>query len=467
MADQRTRDFLESRLNYEARGMPGLAELRVDRTAMLLDRLGNPHHRLRVVHVAGTKGKGSTSTIIASLVAETGRRVGLHTSPHLLQVEERFRINGVPIESDRFSQMIDEMRPAIDEVDQHLSPRQPELTFFEITTVLALLYFERERVDLAVIEVGMGGRLDSTNVVDPLVSVITSISLDHTRQLGETIAQIAFEKAGIIKPGKPVVSTVMAGDAVPVIDRRAEETDSAIYRLGQEFHARGRSIGLGGTEVKVQTWKRDWPAITVRAVGEHQIRNTAAALATIDLLEDQGDVCVSAGFGASLSMLRIPGRFEVFRRRPLVVLEVAHNPASFQGLATTLRSLLPKAHRGKRILLFAASRDKDWPAMLSQIAGVFSRVILTSYPSGARSLPGEEMLPSARGIAPEVDVIEPAIEAWNTILKETHGDQTKLASPLRETGPEMVGDDEDLICVAGSFYLVAELLRRDVASAVV
>jgi dihydrofolate synthase/folylpolyglutamate synthase len=467
MADQRTREFLESRLNYEARGMPGLVELRVDRTALLLDRLGNPHHRLRVVHVAGTKGKGSTSTIIASLVAESGRRVGLHTSPHLLQVEERFRINGIPIDSDQFSQMIDEMRPVIDEVDQILSPRQPELTFFEITTALALLYFERERVDLAVIEVGMGGRLDSTNVVDPLVSVITSISLDHTRQLGDTIAEIAFEKAGIIKTGKPVVSTVLADEAMPVIDRRAEETESAIYRLGKEFHAEGRSKGLRGMEVRVRTWKRDWPALTVRAIGEHQIRNTAGALATIDLLESQGDINWHADLGTSLGTLRIPGRFEIFRRRPLVVLEVAHNPASFQGLATTLRSVLPKEHRGRRILLFAASRDKDWRSMLSHIAGVFSQVILTSYPSGARALPGEEMLWSARDIAPDIDVIEPAMDAWKAILKEANAEGTKLDRPLGDVGPEMIGEDEDLICVAGSFYLVAELLRRDVASAVV
>ncbi|MBY0588722.1 bifunctional folylpolyglutamate synthase/dihydrofolate synthase, partial [bacterium] len=226
MADDRTRAFLESRLNYESRGMPALAELRVDRTAMLVEELGQPHHRLRVVHVAGTKGKGSTSTMIATLLRESGHRVGLHTSPHLLQVEERFRIDGIPILPTLFDQLIDEMRPAIDRVDELLSPTQPSLTFFEITTALTLLYFARERVDWAVIEVGMGGRLDSTNVVDPQVSVITSISLDHTRQLGDTIAQIAFEKAGIIKPGKPVVSTVRAPDAIPVIQRKAQEMES-------------------------------------------------------------------------------------------------------------------------------------------------------------------------------------------------------------------------------------------------
>jgi dihydrofolate synthase/folylpolyglutamate synthase len=464
MADQQTREFLESRLNYESRGMPGLVELRVDRTAMLLDQLGNPHHRLRVVHVAGTKGKGSTSTMIAALATEAGLRVGLHTSPHLLDVEERFRINQIPIEARLFDQWIEEMRPAIDKVDRQLTPKQPGLTFFEITTALALGHFERQKVDLAVIEVGMGGRLDSTNVVDPLVSVITSISLDHTRQLGDTIAQIAFEKAGIIKAGKPVISTVLAPEAIPVIQQKATDVGSSLYSLGTHFVARSQSRGLLGMEVEVDTWRRRWPPQTIRSIGEHQVRNAAAALATVDILDGLGVVPIRPSLGQSLRQIRIPGRFEIFRRNPLVILEVAHNPASFEGLATTLRSVLPPHHRGRRALLFASSRDKDWPNMLAQIAGLFSDVILTSYPASARSLPGSEMLPAAQGVAPRVVIHEPALAAWDHWLQETGADATKLTQPLAEIGTSTIAPDEDVLCVAGSFYLVAELLRRDSAS---
>jgi dihydrofolate synthase/folylpolyglutamate synthase len=447
--------------------MPDLAELRVDRTAMLLDALGNPHHRLPVVHVAGTKGKGSTSTIIASLAKEAGKRVGLHTSPHLLHVEERFKIDSQPMPGHRLDEMIDEMRPAIAHIDERLAPSQPALTFFEITTALTLLYFEREKVDLAVIEVGMGGRLDSTNVVDPLVSVITSISLDHTRQLGDTIGQIAFEKAGIIKPNKPVVSTVLAPQAIPVIQRKADESGSRLYRLEKDFHAKGYSLGLRGTAVEVQTWHRHWPKLDIRAIGEHQVRNAAAALATIDVLEQNHQINVPATLGQSLDGVRIPGRFEIFHRQPLVILEVAHNPASFRGLANTIRSILPNNHHAKRILLFAASRDKDWASMLEQIDGVFSDIILTSYPSNARSLPAREMQLAAQGKAPRVVIHEPVIEAWQSILQQTAGQDVSLTRPMTDVGPQQVAPDEHLICAAGSFYLIADLLRRDIRSAIV
>ena len=248
--------FLNTRLNYESRGMPAQAELRVDRTALLLEKLGRPHDRYRVVHVAGTKGKGSTSTMIATLLEESGYTVGLHTSPHLFRVEERFRINGKPISSDEFAQLLTEIRPAIDEVDAILASSQSELTFFEITTALTLLYFAHRSVDIAVVEVGMGGRLDSTNVVDPVVSVITSISLDHTKQLGETIPEIASEKAGIIKAGKPVVSGVRDVDALHVIRDRARDVEAPLYQVGEEFHYADKALGLAGTEIEVTTWHR-------------------------------------------------------------------------------------------------------------------------------------------------------------------------------------------------------------------
>ncbi|MBY0588344.1 hypothetical protein K2X85_14305, partial [bacterium] len=242
---------------------------------------------------------------------------------------------------------------------------------------------------------------------------------------------------------------------------------SRLYQLDRDFFGNGDSRGLRGMEVNVRTWRRAWTPIEVRAIGEHQIRNAAAALATLDVLEQESKLIFPASIGSSLARLRLPGRFEVFGRRPAVILEVAHNPASFRSMAETIRSILPEKHRGKRILLFAASRDKDWASMLEQVEGLFTEIVLTSYPSQARSLPAEEMLPVASRQAPLVRSHEPAIDAWQAILVKTKGQQTSLARPLDDVGTEMIGEDEDLLCVAGSFYLIAELLRRDVSSAVI
>lgn len=449
--------FLNTRLNYESRGMPAQAELRVDRTALLLEKIGRPHDRYRVVHVAGTKGKGSTSTMIATLLQEVGYTVGLHTSPHLLRVEERFRINGIPISSDEFAQFLTEIRPAIDEVDAILADSQSELTFFEITTALTLLYFAHRSVDIAVVEVGMGGRLDSTNVVDPVVSVITSISLDHTRQLGETIPEIAGEKAGIIKAGKPVVSGVRDLDALRVIRDRARDVEAPLYQVDEDFRYTDKPLGLAGTEIEVTTWHRSWPALRLGPIGEHQSANAATALAVLDILDSSG-IPLPTLPGKSLATIRLPGRIEIYHRRPLVVLDVAHNPASFEALTSTLRQLLPTKHDGKRVCLFGTSRDKDWRTMLGHIKGFFTHIVLTQYHGNQRAIPAEEVRPYVDDVHAEVIVVSDPREAWQKAASLV-GESTLNIRPLASPGSGTIDSDEDIICVAGSFYLFAESVR--------
>lgn len=449
--------FLNSRLNYESRGMPAQAELRVDRTAILLEKLGRPHDQYRVIHIAGTKGKGSTAMMIAALLEESGFNVGLHTSPHLFRVEERFRVNNRPISSTMFAAMITEMRPAIDEVDAVLRDSQSELTFFEITTALTLLYFARQQVDFAVVEVGMGGRLDSTNVVDPAVSVITSISLDHTKQLGETIPEIAREKAGIIKSGRPVVSSVLDPAAKNVIEERARDVDASLFQLGEQFQYIDRPLGLEGTEIQLTTWRRRWPSLRVGPIGDHQSANAATALAVMDLLESQ-QTSFPALPGKSLATIRLPGRAEIYHRDPFVLLDVAHNPASFEALTKTLRQVIPPGHKGKRVFVFGTSRDKDWVKMLRTIDGIFTHIILTQYHGNQRALPADEVRPHLQNLNADISVIINPHEAWMHAAAIVGRVSLDIDASMSYSGQSPIRSVEDIICVAGSFYLFSELL---------
>lgn len=444
--------FLHSRLNYESRGMPDQAELRVDRTAMLLDRLGRPQDRYPIIHVAGTKGKGSTATMIAALIADAGFKVGLHTSPHLASVEERFRVNGQAVAPKRFAELVEQVRPAVQAVDKRLGASQPPLTFFEITTALALLHFHRVEVQAAVVEVGMGGRLDSTNVVDPAVCVLTNISLDHTKQLGSTIAEIAGEKAGIIKPGKPVVSSAAAEDARVVIRERALRVGARLREWNVDFDVICEPRGLEGSDVEVATWRRRWPKLRIAPVGAHQCANAATAMAAIDALIESGLPLREEAIGPGLSRLAIPGRFEVLSSDPRVILDVAHNPASFEALAATLDAVLPPSGRGRRILVFAVSRDKDWRGMWQAIRGRFDTVVVTQYTSHQRALPASVLAAHVGKSGARVITTGSVEEAWLAVLKELESKGLRRTSSAASLSP-----DEDVIVATGSFYLVAEL----------
>ncbi|HMC64621.1 MAG TPA: folylpolyglutamate synthase/dihydrofolate synthase family protein [Gemmataceae bacterium] len=443
--------FWYGRINYEQRS-PKPADLKLDRMRLLLRLLGDPQERLRVVHVAGSKGKGSTSAMLATILREAGYRTGLFTSPHLCRVEERIQIDGQPISHDELSSlMTDIIAVPGDSRPIAPSPRHPvtlspdedlkiSLTFFEIATALGFLHFARRRVDVAVLEVGLGGRFDSTNVCRPVVSVITSISFDHTQQLGDRLGSIAMEKAGIIKPGRPAVSGVAASEARRVIEATCRERGSPLRQLGQDFqysYEPGHITEASDCRphVRVRTASRTWPQMELNLLGEHQAANAAVAVATIEQLQTEGMTIPDAAVAAGLAEVRWPARLEVLGRRPFIVLDCAHNVASAQALVDTLEASFPP---GRRLLIFAVSTDKDIAGMFRVLAPQFEHVFLTRYQPSLRAAAPEQLADILRGTADlPYTLCSTAAEAW-------HAARTAA-------GPE------DLLCVTGSVFLAGEL----------
>jgi dihydrofolate synthase / folylpolyglutamate synthase len=425
--------FWYGRVNYEQR-TPQPDDLKLDRMKALLARLGNPEKRLRLVHVAGSKGKGSTSALLASVLSRAGYRTGLFTSPHLCSVEERLQVDGQPVNREELTALLQDVRAATE-----AGPVPLDTTFFEIATAAGFLHFQRRRVDAAVIEVGLGGRFDSTNVCRPLVSVITSISHDHTQLLGNTLGKIAFEKAGIVKAGVPVVSGATAPEAREVIEAICRRRRAPLRQLGVDFsyhHEPGEvtATTLRRPRVRVGTARRAWPEMEVNLLGDHQAANAALAVACVERLADLGWRLPDAAVGEGLASVSWPARLEVLSRRPLVVLDCAHNLASARALVETLTTSFPDHPR--RRLVFASSSDKDVAGILAELAPHFAHVHLTRYAQSARGVPPErlaELLPAG---TPCSEHPTPA-EAWRAAQA--------AAAP------------EDLVCVTGSVFLAGEL----------
>ncbi|HMO87090.1 MAG TPA: folylpolyglutamate synthase/dihydrofolate synthase family protein, partial [Lacipirellulaceae bacterium] len=394
--------YLMGRINYERLPIPayGQRTLKLDRMRTLLQRLGNPDAGMPIVHIAGTKGKGSTSTLTAAVLHAAGYDVGVYSSPHLERLEERFAVNGRSCSPEELVTLVDRVRPVVDQMDQAAAasgdPSQRP-TFFEITTAMALVHFADRQVDAAVLEVGLGGRLDSTNVCQPLVTGIASISLDHTRQLGDTTAKIAAEKGGIIKPGVPVVIGHMDGDARAVIAELARAHGSRMLEAGRDFafdyrppHQVDCRAGEGRVDFRQLAGGDSWELVDtpLRLLGRHQAANAALALAIVGELRRQGWLVSTDAMRAGLSSAALPGRIEVVRRQPTVVLDVAHNVASVQALVDCLQECFGCA---ERTLVFAASRDKDVAGMTRVLAPHFQRVFATQFVENPRAVPASDL----------------------------------------------------------------------------
>jgi dihydrofolate synthase/folylpolyglutamate synthase len=423
------------RINYEQR-VPKPGDLKLDRMRELLRRIGDPHLRQRIIHVAGSKGKGSTSAMLAAILRRAGYRTGLFTSPHLTRVEERIQVDGDLIHPDELTALMRDIRAAAEEGEGKLAAP----TFFEIATALGFLHFARRRADVAVVEVGLGGRFDSTNVCLPLLALITSISFDHTQQLGNTLAAIAREKAGIIKPHRPTVSGVTGPEARQVIEAVCRERQSPLYQLGRDFHYAYEPGRITATSerwprVRVVTPARRWPDMELRLLGEHQAANAAGAVAAVERLRALGLVIPDAAVAHGLAHVVWPARLEVLGRRPLVVLDCAHNVASAQALADTLRTSFPPT---RRLLIFGGSSDKDLAGMLQVLAPHFAHVFFTRYRISPRGVPPEQLAETFARIAPIPSSVYPtAAEAWRQARAQAGAD--------------------DLICVTGSVFLAGEL----------
>jgi len=439
-------EFLFRRINYEraACGSYSSRDLKLERMRCLLALLGDPHQRIAAVHIAGTKGKGSTAVMTAEMLSAAGYRIGLFTSPHITRFEERIRIDGVSPNEDDIVDLVGRLQRPIARMDARGPSMRP--TYFEIATAMAWLYFTDRQADLAVMETGLGGRLDATNLCRPQVAVITSISRDHTALLGKTTRQIAREKAGIIKHNIPVISGVDDGPAAAVIERISCDRQATLYRINREIrvayyplgHQDVQDANRSAATADIDTPWRLVPAVPVPLAGHHQAANAALAVSTVDLLSRRGFPTAADAIKPGLANVRWPIRIERLGERPVVIVDAAHNDASVHALLTTLRTMFPAR---RRILIFAASRDKDVPAMLRQFRAEFDVVITTAYVTNPRALPADQLRQMAQEIlgVPIRPAASPHV-AW------------KLAQEL--------ASQDDLVCVTGSFFLAAEM--RDI-----
>ncbi len=407
-------------LIYNLRGSEtGLRfDLRLERVSAALALFGDPQHRFRVCHVAGTNGKGSTAAMIHAVLSAQGHRVGLYTSPHLEAFTERIRVGKRPIAQAAVASLVRE-------VAETTRQASIALTFFEFVTVMAFLHFARREVDAAVVEVGLGGRLDATNVVRPSVCVVTTISRDHEHFLGTRIGDIAREKGGIIKPGVPVVFGALPPAAKRMLHRIAREREAPMREWGKDFSVVPRPPD------RFDYHGREWRFEGLRPGlrGGYQRHNAGVALATVETLNPVLPVDEKA-VRAGLASVRWPGRLEFWPGRPPVLLDGAHNPGAAEALVSEVRGLF--GHRRVR-LLFGSMGDKGWPSMLPALCAVSREVVLTRNPSSRGAAPEALCAVVPPGIP--VAVVEDPAEAISRLMKDRRR-------------------RDDPILVAGSLYLV-------------
>ncbi len=440
---------LEKKYNEALEWIHGLGRFGIkpglERMTALLDKLGNPHNKLKFVHVGGTNGKGSTAVMLTSILRAAGYKVGLYTSPYLLSFTNRMAVNGDDIDRAELVSLVEEIRPLIAEIAE--DPALGDMTEFEVVTVLAFCYFARQNTDLVVLEVGLGGRLDATNVITPLVSVITNISLEHTDILGDTVEKIAFEKAGIIKAGRPLVTAAADDRALGVFEKRCRELNSPLYRVypyseanevnsiikpaaipgkvtgaGQYFSYRGLSLQLENLFIQLR--------------GSYQLDNAATALAAAELLSEEGFSFGAEDIRRGLAETVWPGRLELLAEEPLLIMDGAHNPAAMEKLAAAVPAYF-SYHR--LILVYGMLADKDMESMLNSILPLADIVIFT-----------RPVLPRA------ADPAAVAVYATGqlrfkkqTYVVDEFGAALEKAISLAEPG--------DAVLVTGSLYTVSDI----------
>ena len=426
-------EYLNSFTNYEQ--IPGISYVQpgysLKHVEELLNRMGNPQLAARTIHIAGTKGKGSVSAMIAQVLSSSGYKTGLYTSPHFHTLRERISIDGSLIPEAEFAAAMAEIKPFIESMRKDTAFRQ--LTYFEALTALAFAYFKKKQVGFQVLEVGLGGRLDATNVARPIICIITPISLDHTQILGNSLEEIAREKAGIIKPGCWVVLSPQPEEAASVISDICREKEAKVVQVGEDitWHKIGGDLYPQSLVIE---GRRNNYQVSIPLSGDFQLENAASAVAALEVLGSAGFAISTADIARGLARVKWPGRFHILREYPTVLVDGAHNVASIKRLVDNIKGYF--AH--KRIfLVFGTSCDKDIPGIINELVPLSPQVIVTRT-SHSRAAPLSTLVAefSKRGI--ELEIRETVTEAISRALS--------------------LADRTDLICVTGSLFVVAEAL---------
>jgi len=437
-------DYIFSYTDYEKTPVPhDPANYDLRRVEELLARLGYPHRGARSVHIAGTKGKGSVAAMVASALSHADYKTGLYTSPHLHTWRERMRVNGELITEAEFVALVEELKSEVEEVNRKATYGQ--LTTFELLTALGFAFFKLKEVALQVLEVGMGGKFDATNVISPEVSIITSISLDHTEVLGDTLAKIAGEKAGIIKPGGTVVMSPQVDEAAQAITATCLERGAWLIKVGSDVT--WRSLGFTGNRQRLQVKGRlNSYKLSIPLLGQYQLENAAVAVAALEVLTEKGFKISRHNITQGLAQVEWPGRLQVLSKHPMLVVDGAHNPDSAGKLRQSLEhyfglSVLKGKTRPfeRTILIIGVSCDKDIAGIVSALAPLFHQVIVTRS-RHPRSMAPSRIVAELAGYGVEAQVATD-IPAALTVAFDTAG-------------------NKGLICVAGSLFVVGEAIEQ-------
>ncbi len=432
-------EFLLKTIDYEK-----LTQYKYDTSTFDLKRMeemmsfaGNPHKKRRAVHITGTKGKGSTAIIIASVLHALGLNTGLFTSPHLIYLGERMKVNDRMISQKTFVRLINILKPYIDKITLKNPILMP--TFFEIVTAVAFLYFEREKADISVLEVGMGGRLDSTNIILPQVSVITPVGYDHTDRLGNTLEKIAYEKSGIIKEGIPVISSIQEPDALAVISETCKSKNAPLLLVGRDILIRNIRVAkrdeIYGSECEIKTWRTDYNNIFLPLVGRHQVENCATAIGSLEVLSEAGVIDANTELIVNaLTKISCPARIEVVSENPLIIMDTAHTTASMKILRESIKENFTFK---KLVLVIGLSSDKDIEGVLKEIASISTDLIFTRTGNPREADPAQMALKAKQFSQNSMLVIEDIAEA----LKEAR----------------RIAENDSLICITGSFFLAGRV----------
>lgn len=401
-------------------------KLGLERMNRLLDLIGQPQNRFISVHIAGTNGKGSTAAMLASVLSKAGYRTGLYTSPHLIEIRERIQIDSKMIGKKELVALLNQMMPQI---------HQTDASFFECITAMAFLYFMEKKVDIAIVETGLGGRLDATNTIHPVLTIITEIGLDHTKILGKTLKPIAAEKAGIFKRGTPCVVGSQNKSVNQFFRQRAKELSCPIVLSKSAVVFKKIRMSETGSSVHVIAEKTEYPNLFLRLAGEHQTNNMATALLAVNQLRHLGWAIPEQAVRYGLSAVTWPARLDLLHKNPKIMLDSAHNPLGMKRLAKAIRTLFTY---NRLILIFGVLEDKAYRIMFKTIAPLADHIILTT-PLSDRALPAEKLEPLAQ-LESKLYSVQPRInDAWLEALETVN--------------------ENDMIVGTGSIYFVGELLR--------